>query len=55
MTLFSDGPLELQYSVTFNSFVVSKVVFNYSKSIAPQTKESKYLVNADYDMKSNLA
>ena len=47
--------LNCNHNVSFNSTVVSEIIFNYSKSEAPRLSDSKHMSNADSDMKSFLA
>ncbi len=46
--------LNCNHNVSFNSTVVSEIMFNYSKSEAPRLSDSKHMSNADSDMKSFL-
>ena len=47
--------LQCNHNVSFNSGVVSEIVFNYSKSQAERLVENKHMPNADHDFKSFLA
>jgi hypothetical protein len=47
--------LQCNHNMLFNSAVVSKIVFNYSKSQAKHLFANKHMPNADHDFKSFLA
>jgi hypothetical protein len=47
--------LNCNHNISFNSSVVSEIVFNYSKSVATRLSDSKHMSNADSNMKTFLA
>jgi hypothetical protein len=46
--------LNCNHNVSFNSTVVSEIIFNYSESEAPRLSDSKHMSNEDSAMKSFL-
>ncbi len=47
--------INCNHNISFNSSIVSEIIFNYLKSEATHLTDSKHMPNADSNMKTFLA